>query len=227
MNILNTIITISVFSVSLACQPMQEKNTETNTNQIEISADTSFNFENYETGKLPVNWSSAITGKGKKCNWKILKDNNNKILAQISEEKADYRFNIIINDSLFYKDAEINVRFKGISGKNDQGGGPVWRYVDENNYYVARANPLENNFRVYKVVNGNRKELKSARVKIDSNKWYDIKITMKGNKITCFFNKTAKLETIDNTFTHTGKIGLWTKSDAVTYFDDLKIKQVK
>ena len=216
-----TILTLAIFTLSY-CNSNSQKQI-TNPKQAEISADTSFNFENYDLNTNPQDWQTDLTGKGKICEWKILNDNNNKILAQTSNEKQSYRFNLITNKNLYYKNLQISVRFKGISGKKDQGGGPVWRYIDKNNYYVARANPLENNFRVYKVVNGNRKELKSADIEIDSNKWYNIKIIMNGNKIKCYFNGKLELETTDNTFPDAGKIGLWTKSDAVTYFDNLKI----
>jgi len=168
-------------------------------------------------------WSSHITGNGAPCKWEIINDDNNNVLAQISNETDDYRFNIIVNDSLQYKNLKINLRFKGVKGNGDQGGGPVWRYQDKNNYYVARANPLENNFTVYKVINGRRIELKSAHIKINSNQWYNIKVTMIDNLIKCYFNNKLELELSDNTFKNAGKIGLWTKSDAVTYFDDLEI----
>jgi hypothetical protein len=88
---------------------------------------------------------------------------------------------------------------------------------------VARANPLENNYRVYKVVNGNRIQMESARVTINTGEWYSLKVTMKGDKIKCYFNGKPELETTDSTFKKAGKVGLWTKSDAVTYFDDFKV----
>ncbi len=196
-------------------------------NPVVATADTVFSFENYTAGEFPSDWSTHLTGHGKPCKWEIRDDAGNKVLAQISKETEDYRFNIIVNDSLSYKDVAISVKFKGITGNNDQGGGPVWRFRDAGNYYVARANPLENNFRLYKVVNGNRHMLKSARLNIETGKWYTLKITMKGNKIKCYFDGKLALETTDNTFTQSGKTGLWTKSDAVTYFDDFKLGRVK
>ncbi len=202
-------------------------NTALSTNQQTALTDTLFNFENYQPGQTPYGWSVSLTGRGKMCSWSILSDNENKVLAQTSSETPDYRFNIITNNTLSYKDVEISVRFKAVKGNGDQGGGPVWRYVDENNYYVARANPLENNYRLYKVVNGNRIQLKSANIKMTDGKWYNLKIVMKGNNIQCYFNGKPELQTTDNTFKDAGKIGLWTKSDAVTWFDELNIQEVK
>ena len=185
-----------------------------------------YTFDNFKLDKAS-DWSSHITGNGALCRWEIINDAGNNVLAQVSNETEDYRFNIIVNDSLQYKNPEINLRFKGVKGNGDQGGGAVWRYQDENNYYIARANPLENNFTVYKVVNGRRKELKNANIKINSNQWYNLKITMIDNEIKCYFNNKLELELTDNTFKNSGKIGLWTKSDAVTYFDDFEIIPLK
>ena len=198
------IISVLMASTFLSCQAQDKK---------------VFSFDHFKS----LDWSSHITGNGVPCKWEIINDAGNNVLAQVSNETDEYRFNIIVNKSLQYKNLEINLRFKGVKGNGDQGGGPVWRYQDENNYYVVRANPLENNFRIYKVVNGRRIELKSANIKINSNQWYNIKVTMVGNVIKCYFNNKLELEVKDNTFKNSGKIGLWTKSDAVTYFDDFKI----
>jgi hypothetical protein len=190
---------------------------------IVASAKTNFDFESCTVNLKPENWSVALTGNGKMCNWKIVDDAGNKVLAQLSDEKNDYRFNLIVNNELSFKDVNVELKFKGVAGNVDQGGGPVWRYINENNYYVARANPLENNYRVYKVVNGRRIQLESARVTINAGEWYNLKVTMKGDKIKCYFNGKLKLETTDSTFKKAGKVGLWTKADAVTYFDNFKV----
>ena len=187
----------------------------------------SFNFEKYQEGKTPIAWTEAVTGDGGMCSWKIVNDKSSKVLAQLSTQRLEYRFNVITNNDLSYKDVAVSLKFKGVKGISDQGGGPVWRYKDHDNYYVARANPLENNYRFYKVVNGYRLELKRAKVNMQTGKWYSLKITMIGNKIQCFFNGKLMMETTDNTFSEAGKIGLWTKSDAVTYFDDLTISPLK
>ncbi len=199
---------------------------EKHNNKMVVSKDTTIDFENYQINARPQNWSVATTGKGEVCRWSILNDDDNKVIAQLSNKQPDYHFNLFINNSLNYKDLEISLKFKAINGNTDQGGGPVWRYVDNNNYYVARANPLENNFRVYKVIDGNRIEISSSKVNLIDNKWYSIRVIMKSNSIKCYFNGELKMELLDNTFTQAGKIGLWTKSDAETYFDDLQIKSL-
>jgi hypothetical protein len=224
------IIFLFLSSIFLSCSFNSHSNTDQTAGKTDVitylnqAVDTSFTFDNLKVGESPKNWSTNITGEGPSCRWTIQAENQNKSLVQVSNSTEDYRFNIIINDNLKYKDLEINLRFKGIKGKGDQGGGPVWRYQDENNYYVVRANPLEDNYRLYKVVNGNRKMLKSANLKINSGEWYDIRVIMKGKAIACYLNNQLLIETTDDTFVAAGKIGLWTKSDAVTAFDDIKIK---
>ena len=114
--------------------------------------------------------------------------------------------------------------FKAIRGVEDQGGGPIWRVQDKNNYYIARANPLENNFRIYTVKDGKRRTLDSARVKVPSKQWHTIKIVHKGKKIKGYLNGEKLLEYEDNTFPEVGGVGLWTKADAVTEFDDFSVR---
>ena len=123
-----------------------------------------------------------------------------------------------------YSNLELGVKFKAVSGREDQGGGPVWRYQDPDNYYIARANPLENNFRVYKVVNGRRKQLDSVKIKVTPGEWHTIRIINKGDRIQCYYDAKLFLEVSDNTFKK-GKIGLWTKADAITYFDNLEVER--
>ena len=186
-----------------------------------------FDFENSILGKAPLGWTGYFTGKGDLGKWEILDDNGSNVLAQTSKKNFGYHFDVIVNDESNYKDVEISVRFKGTDGKEDQGGGPVWRFQDADNYYIARANPLENNYRVYKVIDGNRKQLDTVNMEINSGKWYILKITMKGDQIKCYFDGELKLEATDNSFPNTGKIGLWTKADAVTFFDDLQVSSLK
>ena len=99
----------------------------------------------------------------------------------------------------------------------------MWRYTDKNNYYIARYNPLENNLRFYRVVDGSRKQLKSIDSDIKQGEWFTMTIEMKGDKITCSLNGKKLIETTDDTFKSAGLIGFWTKADAVVFFDELKI----
>jgi hypothetical protein len=124
-----------------------------------------------------------------------------------------------VTDQADYTDLDLSVSFKAVSGKLDQGGGVVWRYRDEKNYYIARYNPLEENYRVYKVVDGRRTQLASADVTLSAGKWFTLRITQRGNSIKCYLEDKLHLEAEDATFSGAGKVGLWTKADAVTSFD--------
>jgi hypothetical protein len=149
-------------------------------------------------------------------------DNSNKVVAQLAINEGDY-FNMLIRDKPAYRDFKLTVRIKTVAGEEDQGGGLVWRYIDNNNYYIARCNPLENNFRFYRVVNGNRKQLKSIDCVMRTGVWFTMSVEMKGNNISCSLNSIKMIETTDDIFISPGNIGLWTKADAISYFDDFEV----
>jgi hypothetical protein len=182
--------------------------------------DVTFNFDKEEVDKLPADWTGATS------TWLIASDGSNKAMKQAGKNEGD-KFNICVQNKLTYQNLEMEVRIKALEGREDQGGGLVWRYRDAKNYYITRANPLENNFRVYKVVNGNRKQMESANVSIKKGEWYTIKVVMTGNSITCYYNGQKLLSHTDDTFPTAGSVGFWSKADAVSLFDDLKIKVLK
>ena len=186
----------------------------------------SFDFDQVAVGLLPEGWTNRFTGRGAPGQWQVVLDDGNRVLAQLSQKYGGYHFNLAVYEGISLKDLEIMLDFKAVKGKEDRGGGPVWRYKDANNYYVARANPLEDNFRVYRVVNGDRQQLASAQVDVPSGKWHKMKIRMIGDHIECFLNGRKFLDVIDSTFDQGGRIGVWTKADAVTYFDNIEVKAI-
>jgi hypothetical protein len=99
----------------------------------------------------------------------------------------------------------------------------VFRLKDPNNYYIIRANALENNYRLYPVVNGRRSQFAGANLKVTSGEWHELRVEAVGNKITCYYDGSQKIVATDDTFKEAGKVGLWTKADSVTSFDDLKV----
>jgi Domain of Unknown Function (DUF1080) len=177
-------------------------------------------------GKLPAGWKSAITGKGKDCVWRVEADKTAPsgkgfVLAQTTANDGAI-FNVCVFSEVSARDVELKVHFKAQKGEIDQGGGLVWRYQDAKNYYVVRMNPLESNFRVYKVVDGKRIQLESAKdIKIATGTWHTIKVRHEGSQITCYVDDKKHVEAKDDTFA-AGKIGLWTKGDAETSFDQLQ-----
>ena len=191
-----------------------------------------FDFENLETAKLPEGWSQYFTGSGG-TDWQVLEEEGNKVLGQLYSDNPNNHFNIIVNDSIMAKNMILNVRLKAKAGRIDQGGGFIWRFRDKNNYYVVRANPLEDNVVLYKVEDGKRTDLpligKGKTYGVDVEKlgdsWNTLKLVVKDALFTVYLNDEELFKVEDQTFSNAGKTGLWTKADAVTYFDDFEIVQ--
>jgi hypothetical protein len=194
------------------------------------TGDRVWNFDRDTQGEPPKGFTTALTGQGTIGQWVVMKEatapSQPNILAQTSQDKTDYRFPIAITDGTSYKDLALSVRFKAISGKVDQGAGLVFRLKDKDNYYVARANALEDNFRLYHVVNGKRIQFAGANVKVSSQEWHEIKIEARGDEFKCYYDGQLKFNAKDSTFKDAGKIGVWTKADSVIYFDDLTVKDL-
>jgi hypothetical protein len=183
-----------------------------------IAADepaTVWNFESDPPGKIAKGFSAQVG------TWEVARDGDNRVLAQKASNDDD-TFNVVFVDVTKYKDVDISVRLKAVAGELDRGGGLVWRAKDKDHYYIARYNPLEDNFRVYKVQAGKRTQFQSARTPGDT-KWHTLRVTMTGTKIACYLDGTKYLEVDDATFSEAGRIGLWSKADARSYFDDLKV----
>jgi YVTN family beta-propeller protein len=187
-------------------------------------------FEDTAVGNLPTGWVAAKTGDGDGSVWRVLEDSTaptgSKVLAQTSSDGPRPVFNLCVVDELRLGDIDIKLSLKAVSGKLHQGGGPVWRYQDANNYYVARVNPLESNFRVYKVVDGKRTQLGTADVKAESQKWHTVRIVHRGDHIRCSLNEETFLDVRDDAISSAGRVGLWTKADAVTSFDGIVVAVV-
>ena len=179
---------------------------------------TVINFDKDNPGVMPDGWTN-VSGK-----WMVKQDGENKVLAQTFENNGS-NFNITVYDGASLKDVELSVDIKANTGNEDQGGGLIWRYLDHDNYYVVRFNPLEDNYRFYKVHNGHRIQLASAQVTSPEGSWFSVKVEMKGNKVTCWLNGKKYLEKTDETFTKPGKVGCWTKADAVSDFDNFSFKK--
>lgn len=190
---------------------------------VEGTEPRNWDFEDAAIEKLPKGWMAAKTGEGEGSVWKVLEDNTApkgaKVLAQTAQSPRPM-FNLCVADDTTFEDVEVSVAFKAVQGKVDQGGGIVWRYQDANNYYIARYNPLENNYRLYKVVAGKRIQLATKEdLKAPAGEWHTLTIKMVGDQIECQLNGMKQLEGKDDAFAKAGKVGLWTKADAQTSFD--------
>jgi len=186
-----------------------------------------YNFDGDTPGQMPAKFHSAKTGGGSPEKWVVTADptapSKPNVVAQMSTDQTDYRFPLLISDEGSFQDLDVTVKFKAVSGSIDRAGGLVFRLKDPNNYYIVRANALENNYRLYHVVNGRRSQFAGAHLKVTSGEWHELRVEAAGNKITCYYDGNKKIEATDDTFKDAGKVGLWTKADSVTHFDDLKV----
>jgi hypothetical protein len=195
----------------------------------EEGKERAFTFSKDDLGKVPTGWKAEKTGKGEGSVWKIVEDEtapskSGLALAQTAKSPGGV-FNICVAEDTNYKDVELSVSFKAVAGATDQGGGFVWRYQDNNNYYICRMNPLEDNYRVYKVVAGKRTQLGAKEgVKVKSGEWHKLKVEVKGNKMEGYLDGEKLWEITDDTYQNAGKVGLWSKADAQSHFDEFKAK---
>lgn len=195
------------------------------------------NFDKDEDGKAPQRFSFGLTGKGKPGAWVVQKDptapSPPNVLAQTDADPVSYRFPLCIYEAFTGKDVDVSVTYKPVSGKEDQAAGIVWRYQDQDNYYIVRANARENNVVLYKVEKGRRTDLPlvgkgktyGAKASIPSGEWGTLRVVAVGNRFEVYSNGIRLYEVEDSTFPIAGKVGLWTKADSVTLFDDLTINQ--
>src|SRR2546428_1159541 len=182
-------------------------------------------FEKDEVGKAPKGFSFALTGQGKPGVWIVKKDDeaHGNVLVQTDADKTDYRFPLAVYDDFTAKDVDLSVQFKTISGRGDQGAGIVWRYRDQNNYYITRCNALEDNCTIYHVINGRRQAFLNHNVKVPVNVWHTLKVEATADHFVVTYDGPKGLDAKDVTFKDAGKVGLWTKADSVMAFDDFSI----
>lgn len=194
----------------------------------------SWNFEDIPIGQLPAGWKiDATDPKGRLAEWGVVTDPGAPSsphalsITKINDTFGGV-FNLCWTSDILFKDGVIESKVRANSGKEDQGGGVIWRAKDANNYYVARYNPLERDFRLYYVKDGARKILAdSAKLGVKTGEWFTIRIIHRGDKIEGWLNEKKGIEVTDRTFMKPGGVGFWTKADAATSFDDLSISSEK
>ncbi len=176
-------------------------------------------FDSFTTGAPPPGWTATKTGSGN-AKWTVERDDSAPSKPNVLRQSGQATYPVCIKDDTSLKDGFVEVKFKAISGKEDQAGGIVWRAKDPNNYYVARANALEDNITIYHTINGRRTEKKRTSMKVAKNVWHTLRVDFQDNHFTVTFDGKKGLEWDDNTFKDAGKVGVWTKADSVTLFDD-------
>jgi hypothetical protein len=173
-------------------------------------------FDNDDTGAIAKGFTNEVG------EWKVAASDTGNALAQYAKNPNSV-FNVTLISDTNAKDVDLSVRMKAIAGEHDQGGGLVWRAKDAKNYYLTRYNPLEDNYRLYHVVNGKRTLIQNVDIN-HSEGWHTLRITMTGDQITCYYDGKKYLEAKDSTLPEAGKIGLWSKADAQSQFDDLALE---
>jgi 3-keto-disaccharide hydrolase len=191
-------------------------------------------FESAQTGVTPEGWTATLTGSGNP-KWTVESDETAPSKLKVVKQSGRATYPLLLKDDTSIRDGFIEVKFKAIAGSEDRAAGVVWRAKDAKNYYVARANALEDNFVLYKTVNGTRSPLDivgrnggyGVAVPVPANIWHSLRIDFKGARFTASFNGKQMFEVEDSTFTEAGKVGLWTKADSVTVFDEMTYGETK
>jgi len=173
------------------------------------------NFDNVSIGSAPSGWTATLTGSGN-AKWTVEKDDTAPSKPNVLKQSGVATFPICFKNDTNLKDGFVEVKFKPISGKEDQAGGLIWRLKDANNYYVARANALEDNVTIYHTINGKRTEKKHTGTKVAPNVWHSLRVDFQGNHFVVTYDGKKAIEWDDDTFKDAGRVGVWTKADSVT-----------
>ncbi len=185
----------------------------------ELSWADTVTFDNFKTGAAPPGWMATQTGSGS-AKWSVEKDDSAPSKPNVLKQSGEATFAVCIKNDTNLKDGFVEVKFKPVAGKEDQAGGVIWRVQDANNYYISRANALEDNVTIYHTINGKRVAFKNINTKVTSGVWHTLRVDFEGNKFTVTFDGTKVIDATDESFANAGKVGVWTKADSVTEFDN-------
>ncbi len=223
----NRLVVATVGALLLCCSS-EPSNSSTVAAAADISAVTSLASNNRRVWNFDADTvdETAAGFTGHSGEWRVVSDatapSKPQVLAQLAKSEGSI-FNVALVDEASYRVVDVSVQLRSITGRIDQGGGLVWRALDAQNYYIARYNPLEDNYRVYYVKDGRRVQIQSANLSVDHEKRHTLRVTMSGEHIQCFLDGTKYLDVKDSTFVESGHLGLWTKADAQTHFDNLTV----
>jgi hypothetical protein len=188
----------------------------------------SWNFDADAPDALPRGFEVGTLFDGRSAGeWRVVQTEKAKsvphVLGQIQGKGAEHAYKLVLINETESSDLEVSVSMLPVDGKADMGGGLIWRAADDRNYYLVRANPLEQNLRIYRVVKGVRQMIRNFDHIIDVRHWHQLRVMVRGCQVQVFFDERRVFDLCDETFSK-GRIGLWTKSDAITYFDDLMLR---
>jgi len=178
-----------------------------------------FTFDQDQVGALPAGWKAGVTGRGTP-KWSVEADATAPSPPNVLKQSGSGTFPWCVRSDVSIADGSVEVKFKPISGREDAAGGLVWRWKDGDNYYIARANALENNVSLYYTQNGRRNTIKYVDAQVAKNQWHTLKIDFAGKRIRVALNGKVYIDLEDDHITGPGAVGIWTKADSVTAFDD-------
>jgi hypothetical protein len=188
-------------------------------------------IEDAAAGAPPPGFSSALTGGGGPVRWAVVEDPSSpagpKVLAETSKDRTSDRFPLAILDGFEARDVAVSVRFKPVSGTVDQAAGLVVRLRDPRNYYVARANALEGNVRLYRVVDGRRTQFAGVDVRVPRERWQTLGLRVAGERFEVSLDGRTLFSATDRTFAEAGRVGMWTKADSLTHFDAFEAEELR
>jgi hypothetical protein len=191
-------------------------------------------FESPQTGAAPEGWTSTLTGSGDP-KWTVENDETAPSKSKVLKQSGRATYPLLLKNDSSIKDGFVEIKFKAVAGSQDRAAGIVWRAKDANNYYVTRANALEDNVVLYKTVNGVRSPLDivgrkggyGTDVKVPADTWQSLRVDFSGSRFRVSFNGNQLFEVEDSTFADAGKVGLWTKADSVMLFDQVTYGETK
>jgi hypothetical protein len=177
------------------------------------------NFDDLQVGAPPPGWTASMTGKGD-AKWEVVADDSAPSKPNVLKQSGEAAYPVCFKNDTSVKNGFVAVKFKAVSGKEDQAGGIVWRCQDADNYYIARANALEDNVTIYHTIKGKRVSFKNIDTKVAHGVWHTLRVEFDGNRFTVVFDGKQVIAATDDSFSEAGKVGVWTKADSVTLFDD-------
>ena len=177
------------------------------------------NFDAASPGTVPEVWTCGVTGKGSPI-WKVEADTSAPSQPNVLKQSGSGAFPWCVKQSVRIADGFVEVKFKPLAGREDQAGGVLWRFKDGNNYYIARANALENNVSLYYVEKGRRITIKYVAAPVAAHQWHTLRVEFSGKAISMVFDGKQYIRVEDDRIAGEGAIGVWTKADSVTAFDD-------
>ena len=207
MKIFNNVIVVLSFCVVV----FADSNTSNNK--------TIIDFDKTSVGQLPNGWVGGVTGQGSP-KWSVQVDSTAPSEPNVLKQSGNGIYPWCVKKNVSLKDGYVNVKFKSVTGSEDQAGGIIWRWQDGDNYYITRANALEDNVTIYQTVKGTRRPFKNVDMKVTPNQWHTLRVDFMGNQFKVSFDGKVAIEATDDTFKEAGAVGVWTKADSATLFDD-------